>query len=110
MAIIEEEERLGWQRMKPRPNLTQFLYSLRSARIRTALATRNSKESFEIFAEKAALASAADDALVLKPAIFRDSLNGINKPDAQVRSTAYCMYSIYFVKVNDVKCRWRSIS
>lgn len=88
MVIIEEEERLGWQRMQPRLNLTRLLHSLRSARIRTALATRNTKESYQIFAEKAALESATDDALVLKPAVFRDSLNGINKPDAQVRSTA----------------------
>ena len=86
MAIIEEEERLGWQRMKPRSNLTLLLKSLQSARIRTALATRNTKESFQIFTEKAGLESAADDALLLKPAIFRDSLNGINKPDAQVRT------------------------
>ena len=84
MAIIEEEERLGWQRMKPRSNLTLLLKSLQSARIRTALATRNTKESFQIFTEKAGLESATDDPLLLKPAIFRDSLNGINKPDAQV--------------------------
>ena len=85
MKIIEEEERLGWQRMKPRPELIRFLSAVRNSGIRTAIATRNSEESFGIFLEKAQLQAFSDDPIFLKPALFRDSLNGVNKPDAKAR-------------------------
>lgn len=79
MNIILEEELRGIERMVLRPHLHTLVHGLSSARIRTALSTRNCELAYMKFLERAEL-----EPSVFMPALHRDSLSGINKPDPAV--------------------------
>jgi len=83
-AIIDDEERLGAERMVVRPELPAFLSYLQKQRIRVALSTRNNAGSVDIFAQKASLIGSSAIKNMFVPAVDRDSLQGINKPDPRV--------------------------
>lgn len=77
--ILHEEEMLGCERMSLRPKMNDVLDALRTARVRVALSTRNSRAGYEKFALMANLPDGS-----FSPCITRDCLNGLNKPDPRV--------------------------
>ena len=79
MNVILEEELLGIERMKLRPNLHDLIKSLKESEIKTALSTRNCELAYLKFLEKAEL-----HPKIFTPALHRDSLGGINKPDPAI--------------------------
>ena len=79
MDIVVEEEVKGCDAMVLRPDLYDFVKKLKNSRIRLALSTRNSGPALEHFLHKAGF---GDDTFV--PALHRDSLGKVNKPDPAV--------------------------
>ena len=79
MDIVMEEEARGCERMALRPRVRELLHALRRGRIRTALSTRNCMMAYERFM---ALLQCSDETFY--PALTRDCLGGINKPDPEV--------------------------
>lgn len=79
MNVILEEELLGIERMKLRPNLHDLIKLLKESEIKTALSTRNCELAYIKFMERAELHRDT-----FSPALHRDSLGGINKPDPAV--------------------------
>lgn len=83
-AMIEEEEMLACDRMVVRPDVLTVVAAIRRAKIRTAVATRNIEKAYERFLQQAGLATCQEQHAVFSPAVFRDSLGGVNKPDPKV--------------------------
>ncbi len=79
LKVIHEEEMLGCERMKIRPSMHNFLHAASKSNIRLALSTRNCDMAFQHFLQ---LANLPDN--YFSPALHRDSLGNINKPDPQV--------------------------
>lgn len=79
LKVIYEEEMIGCDRMKIRPNMHAFLRAVTNSQIPIALSTRNCDAAFQRFMQ---LADLPVD--YFSPALHRDSLNGLNKPDPLV--------------------------
>lgn len=79
MQIILEEEQLGIERMVLRPHLHSLLDHIDNLSLRVALTTRNCEYAYTKFIERANLPHTK-----FFPALHRDSLGGINKPDPAV--------------------------
>eukprot|EP01032_Pedospumella_encystans_P010798 gene10798-12593_t len=79
LKVIHEEEMLGCERMKMRPSMHNFLHAASKSNIQLALSTRNCDTAYQHFLK---LASLPDN--YFSPALHRDSLGTINKPDPQV--------------------------
>ena len=79
LKVIHEEEMLGCERMKMRPSMHTFLHAASKSNIQLALSTRNCDTAYQHFLK---LASLPDN--YFSPALHRDSLGTINKPDPQV--------------------------
>lgn len=79
MNVILEEEMLGIERMMLRPHLHTTLDTLVLSELRVALSTRNCATALEKFIEHSKIPSS-----IFHPALHRDSLDGINKPDPAV--------------------------
>jgi phosphoglycolate phosphatase-like HAD superfamily hydrolase len=79
MQVILEEEVRGVERMMLRPHLHTLIESLCTANIRTALSTRNCLHAYDKFIERSVLPMHT-----FVPALHRDSLGGVNKPDPAV--------------------------
>jgi phosphoglycolate phosphatase-like HAD superfamily hydrolase len=86
MRIVHEEELRGCERMKLRADLFHFLATLKRCRVRLALSTRNSQPALHHFMESTKLPAGTFD-----PALHRDSLGHVNKPDPAV--SKYCLDS-----------------
>ena len=79
MAVVEEEEELGCGRMTLRPDMRSLLLALHRSRIRVALSTRNCMPALAHFLQLADVSRS-----FFHPALTRDCLDGVNKPDPQV--------------------------
>lgn len=79
LKVIFEEEMTGCDRMKIRPNMHNFLRAANNANIPVALSTRNCDAAYQRFLQLADLPVG-----YFSPALHRDSLAGINKPDPLV--------------------------
>lgn len=79
MEVILEEEMLGIERMMLRPHLHTTLDALLLSQLRVALSTRNCAIALDKFIERANIPHST-----FHPALHRDSLDGINKPDPAV--------------------------
>ena len=79
MDVVIEEEIKGCNAMTLRPDLYDFVKALKSSRVRLALSTRNSGPALEHF-----LSGAGFDEDTFVPALHRDSLGKVNKPDPAV--------------------------
>ena len=77
--IIVEEEMAGCRKMELRGDLLNCLQALQSRGVKLAVSTRNCAEAYDHFMRQAAL-----PVTTFNPALSRDSLGGINKPDPQV--------------------------
>jgi pyridoxal kinase len=79
MGIVIEEEVKGCDAMVIRSDLYDFIDRLRSTRVRLGLSTRNSAPALEHFMVHAKLPEQT-----FSPALHRDSLGPVNKPDPEV--------------------------
>lgn len=79
MAVVEEEEELGCDRMALRPGMRSVLLALHRSRVRVALSTRNCMPAFDRFLKLSEVSRS-----FFHPALTRDCLDGVNKPDPQV--------------------------
>ena len=109
MRVIYEEEMFGCDRMKLRPNMHLFLTGAKKKSIPVALSTRNCDHAYQRFLQ---LSGLSDD--YFAPALHRDSLNGINKPDPAVAHHVLQAWEIphseahhvWFIgdSIDDMKC------
>jgi len=79
LDVIHDEERKGNEKLEIRNELKEFLSVLMAKRVRMAIATLNSELSVNHFLETAGIPPNT-----FSPAVNRDSLGGIMKPDPQV--------------------------
>lgn len=79
MDIVIEEEVKGCDAMIIREDVHSFIHRLQDSRVRLALSTRNGGQAVDHFMAHANLAEGT-----FLPAVNRDSLGGINKPDPEV--------------------------
>jgi len=77
--VIIEEEMIGCERMQLRPKMSAMLAAMSDARMRVALSTRNCRDAYGRFLLLAKLEQG-----FFTPAITRDCLDGLNKPDPRV--------------------------
>lgn len=77
--IVVDEEVKGCDRMAIRSDFKAFLGRVQDSRVRLALSTRNGGQAVDHFITHAGIP--ADS---FAPAIHRDSIGGINKPDPEV--------------------------
>lgn len=79
MDIVVDEEVKGCDNMVIREDFTSFLGRVQSSRVRLAMSTRNGPLAVEHF-----ITHAEVPVDTFSPAIHRDSIGGINKPDPEV--------------------------
>jgi pyridoxine kinase len=79
LQIVFDEEMNGCARQSIRPGLHTLISSLKQHKLRMALCTRNCRDAYVQFLDKASL-----DSSVFQPVLCRDSLHGLNKPDPAV--------------------------
>ena len=82
LDVIHDEERKGNDNIMIRSELKEFLSVLLTKRVRMALATLNSELSVKHFMNTSGI-----PANTFNPAVNRDSLGGIMKPDPQVATS-----------------------
>jgi phosphoglycolate phosphatase-like HAD superfamily hydrolase len=104
--VIIEEEMKGCERMRLRPDLEAFLDALHRSRIRAALSTRNCFAAYERFLDVAAISDQR-----FSPALSRETLGGLNKPDPRVAAHVLTSWeaspeTVWFVgdSEDDVAC------
>lgn len=76
MQIIYEEEMRGCEQTALRPGLHALIHSLQRAKVRLALCTRNCEDAYLHFLDKTSF-----EKTLFSPALWRDALRGLNKPD-----------------------------
>jgi len=94
LDVILDEERKGNEKLQLRSELKEFLSVLLTKRVRMALATLNSELSVNHFLETAGIPPNT-----FHPAVNRDSLGGVMKPDPQV---AVSILSAWDVQVSSI--------
>jgi pyridoxine kinase len=97
LKIVYDEEMQGVARQVLRPSFQQLFVKMRQSKIRTALSTRNCAEAVAHFLQLAKI-----DRNLFLPALDRDSLNGINKPDPRVVKAILASWQVPVGREGDV--------